>query len=72
VEAKFVRSAKYTNGDFAAIGSEQFLNIFWLRHHGCERMLVRNFTFSHERAAMPQEFFQCGRQTKFIDGGRPA
>jgi hypothetical protein len=30
-------------------------------------MLARNFTFSHERAAMPQEFFQCGRQTKFIE-----
>src|SRR5258708_14097886 len=31
--------------------------------------LARNLTFLHERAAMPQEVFQCGGQRKFIENG---
>src|SRR6202022_3200811 len=53
--------------DFAAVGSEQFLDGFCLCHHGRESRLARNSTFLHERAGMPQEFFQCGRQTKLIE-----
>ncbi len=35
-QAEFIGRAKYANGDFAAVGSQQFLDVFCLRHHGGE------------------------------------
>jgi hypothetical protein len=36
---------------------------------GANEMLARNFTFSHERAAMPQGFFQCGGKQNLLKVG---
>ena len=35
-QAEFIGRAKYANGDFAAVGSQEFLDVFCLRHHGGE------------------------------------
>jgi hypothetical protein len=69
-QAKFVGRAKNTNSDFAAIGSEQFLDALGLRHQVGELRLARNLRCSHDRGKMPQEFFQYGRRTKVIERGK--
>jgi len=68
-QSELIRGAKYANGDFAAVGSEQFLDVFGFIITGAKSRLARNFTFytSGPRAA---GVFQCGAQRKFIENGR--
>src|SRR5260221_6066459 len=52
------------------LAASSFWMFFGFIITGAKSRLARNFTFLHERAAMPQEFFQCGAQRKFIENGR--
>src|SRR5260370_40039637 len=52
------------------LAASSFCMFFGFVITGAKSRVARNFTFLHERAAMPQEFFQCGGQRKFIENGR--